>query len=138
MVEMVTVMCRLPHGLILQTYPEGEIARRANLSKEGRPDRSPLRGDAKVTLNGAVSDSRYHPKENRLLGMCGRTLVEKPFWDKWLAQHADSDLVKNHCVFAEQTDRRASDKAADFATEKTGYEPEEPEAMKARGIEAAK
>lgn len=137
MADTVTVLCRLPHGIKLQLAPAGDAERRAKLSADGTPDRSPVAYVKSVTIAGANRAPDYHPKDNVLLGRVGRTSVDKAFWDAWLAQHKDSDLVKNHCVFAEVTERNAEAKAREFATVKTGFEPVEPEELKRKGMEKA-
>src|SRR5258708_18988887 len=35
--------------------------------------------------------------------------VPRAFWEEWLAQNADADYVRNHCIFAD-TDSRVRDK----------------------------
>lgn len=137
MADTVTVCCRLPHGLRLRLTPEGDVQRRAELSKAGTPDRSPTGYVKEVVVQGANRAPNYHPKDNVLLGRVGRTVVDKPFWDAWLAAHKDSDLVKNNCVFAELTDAKADAKAAEFSKVKTGFEPVDPEELKRKGLEAA-
>ncbi|MFT8720020.1 hypothetical protein [Acetobacter sp.] len=137
MADTVTVCCRLPHGLRLRLTPEGDVARRAALSKAGTPDRSPTGYVKEVVINGANRAPNYHPKDNVMLGCVGRTQVEKSFWDAWLAQHKDSDLVKNHCVFAELTEAKADAKSSELSQEKTGFEPIDPAELKKKGIEAA-
>lgn len=137
MADTVTVLCRLPHGLVLRLAPQGDAERRAQLSKEDRPDRSPTRIVQEVTLNGANRAPDFHPKNNVMLGRVGRTVVPKDFWEAWSAQHADSDLVKNQCVFAELTDARANAKANEFREEKTGFESINPDDLKKKGLEVA-
>lgn len=137
MADTVIVLCRYTHGITLRLSAAGEAERRAQLSKEDRPDRSPTRVVQQVTLNGANKAPDYHPKDNVMLGRVGRTVVDKSFWDAWLKQNADSDLVKNQVVFAELTDTRANAKAAEFKAEKTGFEPLDPEEIKRKGLAAA-
>ena len=137
MAETVTVCCRLPHGLRLRLTPEGDVARRAALSKAGTPDRSPTVYVKEVVVNGANRAPDFHPKDNVLLGRVGRTVVEKSFWDAWHAAHKDSDLVKNSCVFAELTDAKADAKSREFEAVKTGFEPVCPEELKRKGLEVA-
>lgn len=135
MAETVTVLCRLPHGIELRIIPDGEIERRTKLSEDKRPDLRPISVLSRVVLNGANTAPNYHPKDNRMLGRVGKTAVDKAFWLKWVEQHAKSDLVKNHVVFAEQTDARADAKAREFADIKTGYEPTSMKDVKASGVE---
>ncbi|MBS1057164.1 hypothetical protein [Gluconobacter kondonii] len=137
MADTVTVLCRMPHGLRLRLSPEGDAERRARLSEEKRPDLSPVAYVKEVEIAGANRAPNYHPKDNILLGRVGRTTVDKAFWDAWVKQNADSDLVKNRCVFAEQTDARANARADEFKTEKTGFEPLDPEEIKRKGLAAA-
>ncbi|GBR56491.1 hypothetical protein [Gluconobacter sphaericus] len=134
MADTVTVLCRMPHGLRLRIAPEGDAARRAKLSEEKRPDLSPVSYIEEIEIKGANRAPDFHSKDNALLGRVGRTTVDKAFWDAWVKQNADSDLVKNHCVFAELTEARANAKAAEFKTEKTGFEPLDPVEIKRKGL----
>jgi len=133
----VTVLCRLPHGVRLRLAPQGETERRVQMSANGTPDRSPTRIEREVIVNGANKAPNYHPKDNVMLGRVGRTTVDKSFWDAWLAQHKDSDLVKNHCVFAEVSERNVESRVREFETEKTGFEPVDPAELKRKGFEVA-
>lgn len=135
MADTVTVLCRLPHGVVLSITPDGDVERRAKLSAAGTPDRSPVVSVKSVTVNGANKAPNYHPKDNVLLGRVGRTVVDKAFWEAWRAQNANSDLVKNNCVFAEMTEARADAKARELEGVKTGFEPIDPEELKRKGLE---
>ncbi|GBR70992.1 hypothetical protein [Gluconobacter kanchanaburiensis] len=134
MADIVTVLCRMPHGLRLRIAPEGDAERRAKMSEEKRPDLSPVSYVKEIEINGANRAPDFHPKDNALLGRVGRTVVDKAFWEAWVKQNADSDLVKNQCVFAEMTEARANAKAAEFKTEKTGFEPLDPVEIKRKGL----
>ncbi len=137
MADTVTVLCRMPHGLRLRISHEGDAERRAQLSADKRPDLSPVGYVKEIEIKGANRAPDYHPKDNVLLGRVGRTTVDKAFWDAWLKQNADSDLVKNKCVFAEQTDARANARADELKAEKTGFEPLDPVELKRKGLAAA-
>jgi hypothetical protein len=137
MADMVTVCCRMPHGLELRISPPGDAERRAKMSANKTPDLSPVAYVDRVVIKGANRAPDYHLKDNRLLGRVGRTQVDKSFWDAWLAQNKDGPLVQNSCVFAEATDARAEAKSREFRNVKTGFEPIEPDDLKKKGLEVA-
>lgn len=123
----VTVFCRLPHGLELSVFDTKEVNHRAALSAAKTPDFSLFRGVRTHVINGARRDARYHPKDNVLLGMAGRTSVPKDFWDAWVEQNKDSDFIKKNLIFAEATERDGAARQAEMATERMGLEGIDPE-----------
>lgn len=131
----VTVICRLPKGVVLRVYDDQEIAIRAERAKERHIDTSPLTVVETFTLNGATSDPRYHRKENLTLGFFGKTSVPAEVWEKWLKQNGRSDLVLKKLVFAETNEARATSRASEFANEKTGFEGLDPQKLPVNGVE---
>lgn len=106
----VTVGCKLPHGLIMELIPKHD-------------GWNPPPCGPRVTLNGANSvkrDSilRVTP---RVLEY-GRTQVDKSFWEQWLVQHKNDDMVKKGFVFAEQKVSDFKAHAKEALPEKTGLE----------------
>lgn len=126
MADHVNVFCRLPNGIVLSLFPEGEAQRRASSNKSKNLVLNPMRELKRVTLNGAThSSSGYIAERNIMLGKAGRTLVERSFWDAWLKQNAHSELVRENLVFAEATEKSGNARLKELADEKTGLEPRE-------------
>lgn len=126
MAQFVTVLCRLPSGVTLELHDLDALKNRAS---SDAPIMQPPAPRASVTLNGAKHDPSYHPLDSRLLGRAGRTHVEADFWNAWLKQNAQSALVTRKLVFAETTPAKADSAVAELATEKTGLEGNDPNAL---------
>lgn len=97
MAGTVTVGCKLPNGLIINT-PEGK----------------------QVTLNGAnssVIEGGYGLTEN----------VDKDTFDWFVATYADAPFIKNELVFAQENSRSAKAKAKENEGLTTGLEGLDPE-----------
>jgi len=48
--------------------------------------------------------------------------VPADLWEAWRKEHADSKLVTNGIIFAEESEKRAKDKAKDNKEQKSGFE----------------
>lgn len=119
MAEFITVLCRLPSGITLDRHDFNTLSQRAKTKASVLHPAQPLQS---VTLNGAKHDPRYHAAEGRLLGRAGRTQVDKEFWEAWLKQNAQNQLVTGNLVFAEATRAKADDAMEELKSEKTGLE----------------
>ncbi|QCE35646.1 hypothetical protein FAI40_10085 [Acetobacteraceae bacterium] len=121
MAENVTVICRMPSGVKLDLYDMQALSERAAVLKQGGfpPQLAPIKV---VTLKGASSDMRFHKADNVLIGMAGRNIVDAEFWEAWLAQNQNSQLVTKGLVFAEKNSKRAEAKFKEVKSEKTGLE----------------
>lgn len=123
--SMVTVACKLPNGLWLQLYsmvdsremtPQGptttKIAR-----KTGEP----------IKLNGCALKFGQVP-EFPMPGGYALTQVPAEFWQKWLHDNEDADVVKNRLVFAADSTEKVTGQALAQHTEKvrSGMEPIDP------------
>lgn len=92
---MVTVGCKLPHGIHMDL------------------------GGKRVTLNGTNTSN--------VIGGYGLTEnVDKEFFDKWLATHKESPMVKNDLIFAHEKTSNVAAQAKDNAENKNGFEPIDP------------
>lgn len=142
----VTIACKLPNGMFLDLM--GEEKEEMVPSNSG-PVRQVKRDLLKrVLVRGVAAERRLErgdehgdPMESpgimTVQGGYGLTFgVDKDFWDAWLRQNANSDLVKNRLIFA-----AAGDKAADQAREqeeiRSGLEPLDPEKLP-KGLERVK
>lgn len=52
--------------------------------------------------------------------------VSKDFWDKWLAQNGNHDMVRNHLIYAHEKPGEGEAWARDHAAVRTGLEPLTP------------
>ncbi len=130
--ETVTVVCRLPSGIVLDLYDDRELSARA---ESKAPVMSAPVPKATIRLRGARRDPRYHPKENIMLGMGGRTEVAKDLWDAWCKQNPNFGPMNNGLIFAAAQERRALDMLAERANDRTGFEGCTEEQLKRAGVE---
>lgn len=126
--KVCSVGCKLPQGLIIELdyrVVGGGIVRGANY--------------ARITLAGANQHSiirgtlRDPSPANLQPGITDN--VDEEAFDKWLADHKDTNLVKNMLVFKANSHKEAEAIAKEVTTEKTGLEAIDP--SKVRGIEPA-
>lgn len=122
----VTVICRMPAGLMLDLYDTAELAARA---RAATPVMAPPKPSARVQLNGAKADPRYHARDNLLLGMGGRTQVDASFWQAWLAQNPNFLPLKNGLIFAQPDTDAAGAELAERGQHRTGLEGLEPTSL---------
>lgn len=127
----VTVICRLPSGLVIDLYDREHLKERAK-SQTAYSAPTPLKT---VRLKGARTDPRFHRKDNILLGMGGRTRVDKDFWDAWCEQNKGFGPLKNGLIFAEASERQAIDALAERHAERTGFEGCTEEQLKQNGVQ---
>jgi hypothetical protein len=124
----VTVACKIPNGLILQLQRIEEF-------------------DIPVLGGGKSTEKRYIPHGNRvhingpakaLFGVSDHRLrvsggyalthnVDKDFFDAWLEQNAELDLVRKKMIFCHEKADYADRKAEDQAEIKSGLEPIDPD-----------
>ncbi|MFT8419750.1 MAG: hypothetical protein ABF636_13120, partial [Acetobacter sp.] len=122
----VTVICRMPAGLVLDLYDTDALAARASAAN---PVMAPPMPTASVRLNGAKADPRYHGRDNLLLGMGGRTQVDASFWQAWRAQNPNFLPLKNGLIFAQPTERDAAAELAERGQHRSGLEGLEPASL---------
>ena len=97
--ETVTVACKLPHGLILRIFKMHDT----NESVMGGGSRvvkvaHPL--EKTHVIAGFSHPQNAAPKAAMTEGFALTPNIDKEFWDIWIAQNADSDMVKNGLIFA--------------------------------------
>ncbi|MCX5617031.1 hypothetical protein NQF87_08655 [Bombella sp. TMW 2.2559] len=126
MANTVTVLCRLPSGVILELHDLDGLKSRTASEAPVMQAAAALRS---VTLKGAKHDPSYHEAEGRLLGRVGRTEVDADFWKAWLDQNQRNQLVTQYLVFAEANAAKADAAAAELSKEKTGLEGEDRNAL---------
>lgn len=106
----VKVFCKLPHG-IRYVMPDGREVRLVGMYGD---ERSPLQV---VGMPGRDAIAGH-----------GVTLVDAEDWDQIVKDHGKSAAHKNGFVFAAKDDKSGEAQAKEGATEKTGFEPYDPNA----------
>lgn len=88
----VIIGCKLPNGIFMQV------------------------GETRVRINGW--------NNNDIAGLSHGITREVPadLWEAWSKEHAESKLITNGIVFAEESEKRAKDKAKDQKDAKSGHE----------------
>ncbi|MBO1325351.1 hypothetical protein K2X14_11570 [Acetobacter sp. TBRC 12305] len=124
--DTVTVICRMPSGLVLDLYEQDDLKARA---LSAMPIMGPPVPKATVRLRGARRDPRFHPKSNQMLGMGGRTEVDAAFWSAWKEQNANYAPLKSGLIFAAAKESDAVSMLAERGQERTGLEGLDPDAL---------
>jgi hypothetical protein len=116
MSTLVTVACKLPHGLVLElgkigadTYQKHVIAGPYTTDKAGNP--------ASIVVNGYAF-----------------TRVPESFWNAWAQAHKGAAYLRNRAVYAETTDDKAKAASLSDSGTRTGFERLDPDKPMA-GIE---
>ena len=99
---MIVVACKLPNGLHLD-----------------------VPGKGRVTLKGVALPFGVAP-EAPMPGGYTLTQVDEEFWQAWVKNHADSDIVQKKIVFASARSDHTRGMAAEQKEIKTGLEPTDP------------
>lgn len=114
--DVVMVGCKLPNGYIMELIPKHD-------------GWNPPPTGPRVTLNGAntlPSDNGLIKVNPRVLGY-GRTMVNRSFWDQWLAANKDREVVVKGFIFAETKADDFRAHAKEKLPEKTGLEGLSPD-----------
>lgn len=118
-----TVGCKLPNGLVLQVFDMEEhavpvLGGGTKMEKRAVPAKAGMR----LKLNGWArrpNDPFRHPIMH---GVALTHNVDADFFNEWLRQNRDSDVVKNGVVFAATKDSEVAAQAKDKATLRSGFE----------------
>ena len=130
----VLVACKMPNGLRLRLFDM--ISKDYPMFGGGlKTVTEAVFNGEEVVLNGNVAPWGSMPRYQVLGGADNAnpgyavTAVEESFWDRWLEQNKDSDLVKGGIVFAADRMRELHAQAVDQqdAGIKSGLEPLDPE-----------
>jgi len=132
--ELVTIACKLPGGLVLEGGYENVPGQWGSFVKTDKY--------FSVTLNGWYAEyMKKHPHIQPIAMLDpepGLTQIPRDVWDAW-RQGAGKDhpAVKNGLIF-EMRDDKASQKAQlrDVAAKKTGFEPLDPNKLPSEILEA--
>ena len=129
----VTVACKLPHGLVLRVF-------------DMIPTQEPVMGggyrEVKIArelpqtyvVNGNSHPQNKAPKSPISGGYALTFGIPKDFWDRWLKENEQSDMVLNGLIFAHEKPDYVQDKAEDNETVTTGLERLNPDRLP-KGLE---
>lgn len=127
--DTVYVGCKMPNGLYLQNFVMEEV-------------REAIQGGARDTMMARRLPETYRLNgtsltvEQRQSGDIGYAIVHgtaitpgvpREFWEKWREANSRSELVRNNIVFAHKEEASVRRMAADFAKQRTGLEPLDPD-----------
>ena len=136
----VSVACKMPNGVILRLYDfvdsfEQILGAGGGMRKTQIARRRPI---PDVVLKGfALPRNNGHEAfDANVQHGCGLTHnVDASFWEEWLTQNADSDLIKNGIVFSQTKVETIKSEAKERAEQKSGLEPLNPETKHIAGEE---
>lgn len=127
--EKITVACNLPNGLILQLYKMVEF--RENVMGGGsRISSIAQKMGEPVRLNGTAVPFGKIPRFPIEGAFALTPNVDKDFFDEWMRQNAELELVKRGGIYSASTTERARDLALELTGEpeaRSGLEPMLPD-----------
>lgn len=124
--ETVTVACKMPHGLELRVFDMVDKRVIAPGGSGTYTVKEAVERKTRVRLNGFA-----HPQDKAaiasVVGGYGLTFnVDKAFFDLWMEQNKDSDVVQNGLIFAHVRRENAEGKAREQKELKSGLERLDP------------
>ena len=119
--ETVTIACKLPHGLKLRVF---DMVERTEHVMGGGSRAFKLAQPKEKTFNiaGFAHPQNAAPKAQLIEGYALTHGVDKDFWDLWIAQNADADMVKNGLIFAHVKQQDTNAEAREKKTTRSGLE----------------
>lgn len=123
----VTVACKVPMGLVLKLY------------KKTR-QHEPVMGGGSREIDAYVPDhsqrtyiihGNSHPQDKSPIAQIADSFalthgIPKAFWDAWLEQNLESDMVRNGLIFAHVEGASVAAEAREKASERSGLERLDP------------
>lgn len=128
--EVVTVACKLPHGLICRLHRKSERP----VEVLGGGIRMVVEWEAtgdEFTINGNAHPYNEAPKVPLSHGFALTHGVRKDFWDAWLEQNKRHPAVLNGLIFAHERESKTIDEAREKTKQRTGLERIDPNNMPA-------
>lgn len=120
----VWVACKLPKGLAIQLFQEGEIDR-PTFGGGVKPTKVFMRVGEPVRLRGYAVPFGMVPNFT-IIGDFGLTEISRDFWEKWLSQNSKLELVTRGLVFAYSDQASARARALENEKLLCGLEPLDP------------
>ena len=126
--ETVTVGCKLPHGLILRIFNMIEVDEPVMGGGSRKVPTARERAE-RVTINGCAHMQNKAPNAPISSGFALTHGVNKDFWDLWLTQNKDSDMVRNGLIFAQGKPADTEAEAKEKELVRSGLERLDPEKL---------
>lgn len=133
----VTVASKLPMGLILQLHNKG--TRMVPVLGGGLHEETfwTKRNGAKTFVVQGCSFPHNKGPASQIAGGYAITHgIPKAFWDEWLDQQRESDIVKNGMIFAHSETASTISQANEMENEKSGMERLDPNKLP-KGLKTA-
>jgi len=123
--DTVTVACKLPHGMHLETINAAGLVEQRVTIKGAR---------LKTTAAGREIIKGHETTDDYGKGYGITPNVPKPFWDKWVAQNPTYPPFAKGFIFAQDDVDDARAQAREMSELKTGFEALSPDKLPA-GVE---
>jgi len=123
--ETVSVACKLPHGLVLRIFNICEIdvpVMGGGFKKEKQAQER----DEAYVVHGWSHAQNAAPHCTIIGGYAITEGIPKQHWELWLSQNKNSDMVKNHLIFAQNTVASVKDQSKEHAEQRSGLERLDP------------
>lgn len=125
MSETVTIACKLPNGMVLRLFQMTERAEQVLGGGQRKVKQAALIDRAPITIKGCATP--FGVALQTFGGYALTTGVDKEFWEEWVKQNADSDILKNNLMFVQGDEYRAADQAKEQAEITSGLQPLNPD-----------
>lgn len=122
---VVTIACKLPHGIILHRSEITTVSEPV-LGGGFREVKQSVRVGEGVRINGVAVPVGEAPKALMVGGYALTSGVDADFWAAWMKDHKDSDIVRNGLIFAHEKQAMVEGFAKEGAARKSGLEPLDP------------
>lgn len=135
--DVVTVACKLPSGFIMR-----EFAERTEIEQVMGGGTREITVHRETGHQVVIKGAAYRIGDTPPILVNGYRLtpdVPKPLWDNWYAANKNSDLVKNHLVYANAERDSVKAWSREHESAQTGFEGIDPEkpGQRVRGVERA-
>lgn len=121
----VTVACKLPSGIIMRLFKMEEMQEPAPGGT--RTIKKARQVGETFQIRGVAVPFGVIPSFRIVGGYALTPGVPRQFWEDWLEQNEELELVKNKLIFAHEQQDYVVDKAKDQASIRSGLEPIDPD-----------
>jgi hypothetical protein len=138
MADAVTIYLKYPSGLTLRLHQKQVVNETAPGGVVLKSQIAVPHGDH-VVLNGTAAPfgQARKDKDGNFVQVIGgyavTSNVPKDFWDRWIAENKDLDLVRNGLIYAHEKPAEGEAWSKDHASTRTGLEPLTPTVSDAGG-----